>query len=78
MPTILAPAILTPAVRYLVASALSGSSPVALADLGAAHHKHGEDFGGHGVVGITVGCSTLELMAHADLHRSSGRSYAWP
>jgi hypothetical protein len=60
----------------LVASALSGSSPVTLADRCSARHKQSEDFGGQRVVGIAADRSTLELMAHTDLHRLRGRSYA--
>jgi hypothetical protein len=75
-PSVPVPTIVPPAVRYLVASALSGSSPVTLADLCSARYKQSENFGRQRVVGITVGCSTLELMAHCDLGQSTDKSYA--
>ena len=70
VPTVLAPTIRTPAVPYKVGTDFRERGTVALANLCSAHHKRSEDFGGHRVVGIMVGCSTLELIAHADLHRS--------
>jgi len=70
VPTVLAPTIRTPAVLYKVGTDFRERGTVALANLRSAHHKHSEDFGGHRIVGIMVGCSTLELIAHADLHRS--------